>query len=87
MFGTLHAGTVAQSIGRILGLFPPDKVHSPGAEPEGGLTGLSATPKYAYRVAEDSDTTNDYSDQHLYLSTAEDAPIGDGWLLRWDAAP
>jgi twitching motility protein PilT len=25
VFGTLHAGTVAQSIGRILGLFPPDK--------------------------------------------------------------
>ncbi len=25
VFGTLHAGTVAQSIGRILGLFPPEK--------------------------------------------------------------
>lgn len=25
VFGTLHAGTVAQSIGRIMGLFPPDK--------------------------------------------------------------
>jgi len=25
VFGTLHAGTVAQSIGRILGLFPPSK--------------------------------------------------------------
>jgi twitching motility protein PilT len=28
VFGTLHAGTVAQSIGRILGLFPPEK-HPP----------------------------------------------------------
>ena len=27
VFGTLHAGTVSQSIGRILGLFPPDKHH------------------------------------------------------------
>ena len=28
VFGTVHAGTVAQSIGRILGMFPPDK-HKP----------------------------------------------------------
>lgn len=27
VFGTLHAGTVSQSIGRILGLFPPEKHH------------------------------------------------------------
>jgi twitching motility protein PilT len=27
VFGTLHAGTVAQSVGRILGLFPTDKHH------------------------------------------------------------